>query len=311
MEPSGDLALASPLDETPFAAQEGEALGDVAMKSMGRQLARMFWNEPGARLGVDPEFVHGMRVATRRLRTALQVFSGAIPQRDRATWQRELRWIGRSLGRVRDCDVELLHVKRMAAESAEPESAALLIFANTLEIKRARRRAKLIERFDSPRFAALRTGARPWIEMRARDTLLRGAAVPAHIAGPRIISEWDRLMLEACAVAKRRPTATNVHDLRIAIKHARYAMEYFMDLEGAGARQRAKRLGKLQNMLGARQDAAILLRHMKRYARTIPKEDRQLLLGARTAIEKIARDAQVRKGELNQVLILGAGPDAA
>ncbi|HZE20226.1 MAG TPA: CHAD domain-containing protein, partial [Candidatus Angelobacter sp.] len=98
----------------------------------------------------------------------------------------------------------------------------------------------------------------------------------------------------------------NVHALRIAIKRARYAVEYFADLEGPGASRRAKRLGKLQSMLGARMDAAILLREMKRYARTIPKEDRELELGAQAALGKLERAARVRKSELSRVLVLGS-----
>jgi len=113
-------------------------------------------------------------------------------------------------------------------------------------------------------------------------------------------------MMAACTEAERRPSAAQVHALRIAIKHARYAVEYFADLEGTGASRRAKRLGRLQNMLGARQDAAILLRQMKRYARTIPDEDPELLLGARTAIQKLERAARVRRSELTQVLVLGS-----
>ena len=297
------------LDERGYAAQGGDRLADVAVKTMGRQLSRLFWYEPGTRLGVDPEFVHDMRVATRRLRTALQVFSAAIPAKTRRNWQRELRWIGRALGRVRDCDVELVSVKRMTAKATEPERAALLIFANRLEIKRARRTAKLLSRLDSPRFTALKTLALPWIEMRANSSMVRDADAPAYIAGPRIVAEWDHRMLEACEVAEQDPTAVKVHALRIAIKHARYAVEYFADLEGPGAGRRAKRLGRLQNMLGARQDAAILLRHMKRYAETIPEEDRELILGAQAAIEKIERAARVRTSELRQVWVLGADLD--
>ena len=297
------------LDERGYAAQGGDRLADVAVKTMGRQLSRLFWYEPGTRLGVDPEFVHDMRVATRRLRTALQVFSAAIPAKTRRNWQRELRWIGRALGRVRDCDVELVSVKRMTAKATEPERAALLIFANRLEIKRARRTAKLLSRLDSPRFTALKTLALPWIEMRADSSMVRDADAPAYIAGPRIVAEWDHRMLEACEVAEQDPTAVKVHALRIAIKHARYAVEYFADLEGPGAGRRAKRLGRLQNMLGARQDAAILLRHMKRYAETIPEEDRELVLGAQAAIGKIDRAARVRTSELRQVWVLGADLD--
>jgi len=57
------------------------------------------------------------------------------------------------------------------------------------------------------------------------------------------------------------------------------------------------------------QDAAVVLRHIRRYAATIPEEDRDLLLGARSAIEKIDRAARVKKSELQQVLKLGAEQD--
>jgi CHAD domain-containing protein len=294
------------LDEARFIPQEGDTLGDAARKNLGRQLARMLWNEAGTRLGLDPEYVHDMRVATRRLRAALRVFTGALRAPTRQSWARELRWIGRALGRVRDCDVGLDHIRRMATEASEPERAALGVFANRLEIRRARRRASLIRKLDSPRFAAFRAEARPWIQMRAETRLRRGAEMPAFVVGPRIVAEWDRRMMGACAEAERRPTAARVHALRIAIKNARYAVEYFADLEGTGASRRAKRLGRLQNMLGARQDAAILLRQMKRYARTIPDEDQELLLGARAAIQKLERTARVRKSELKQVLVLGS-----
>jgi len=297
------------LDESPFKPHESDRLADVAVKNMGRQLARMFWYEPGTRVGVDPEYAHDMRVATRRLRTALLVFADVIPGKARREWQRELRWIGRGLGRVRDCDVELERVKKMAAGAPDPERSALLIFANRVEIKRARRRAKLLRRLDSPRFVALKALARPWIEMRADQALVREGDAPAYIAGPRIVADWDRRMLEACRIAEQNPTVENVHALRIAIKHTRYAVEYFSDLEGHGAKHRAKQLGRLQNVLGARQDAAVVLRHIRRYAATIPEEDRDLLLGARSAIEKIDRAARVKKSELQQVLKLGAEQD--
>ncbi len=297
------------LDESPFTPHTSDRLADVTVKNMGRQFARMVWYEPGARVGVDPEYIHDMRVATRRLRTALLVFSDVLPPGSHEVLQRELRWIGRWLGRVRDCDVELDRVRKMAAEAPDPERPALLIFANRVGIKRARRRGKLLRRLDSPRFLALKALARPWIEMRADSALVRDGDLPAYLAGPRIMAEWDRKMLEACRTAEQSPTAENVHALRIAIKHARYAVEYFSDLEGHGAKHRAKQLGRLQNVLGARQDAAILLRHMRRYAATIPEEDRELLLGARSAIEKIDRAARVKKSELQQVLNLGADQD--
>src|SRR5258706_14428307 len=107
-----------------------------------------------------------MGAGRRWVRPALLVLPGAIPAKVRREWEGELRWIGRARGRVRDCDVELEHVRRRVAQATEPERTALLVFLNRVEIKRARRRAKLLEKVDSPRFAELRNRAKPWIEIR-------------------------------------------------------------------------------------------------------------------------------------------------
>ena len=308
------------LVERQYALYEGDRLADVAEKTLGRHLGRMFWNEPGTRLNFDPEYVHDMRVATRRLRTALQVFAIAIPDATREELGSDLQWIGRALGDVRDLDVALKRVESMAVRAPEHERAALYVFARYLEIKRARRRMKLLRRLDSKRFELFRERAQKWIEV--RPGLLGSAAVadqpnapvvpafaPAYMVGPRIVAEWDNRMRDACQEAERKSTPANVHALRIAVKHARYAVEYFMVSEGQSAHQRAKQLARLQDKLGEHQDAAMLLRHLRRYARTIPRRDRQLLLGARGVMDRLEPEIRITRGELHQLWELGAGAD--
>ena len=62
--------------------------------------------EPGTRLGEDPEELHDMRVATRRLRAALSLFEAVLPVRAQV-FREELGWLARLLGTVRDLDVQL------------------------------------------------------------------------------------------------------------------------------------------------------------------------------------------------------------
>ena len=71
-----------------------------------RQLGVLREKEPGTRLGEDIEELHDMRVATRRLRAALALFSTVLPVRAQ-TFREELGWLGRVLGAVRDLDVQL------------------------------------------------------------------------------------------------------------------------------------------------------------------------------------------------------------
>src|SRR5512136_1679849 len=62
-------------------------------------------NRYGALAAADPEYLHQMRVALRRLRTAFGLFSDALPRPVAAELLEELRWLTRALGRARDWDV--------------------------------------------------------------------------------------------------------------------------------------------------------------------------------------------------------------
>jgi CHAD domain-containing protein len=287
-------------DERAYGLNLADRLLDVAHKTFGRHLARLFWNEPGARLGVDAEYVHDMRVATRRLRTALEVLAEGYPDALIAELADDLRWIGRALGRVRDLDVAIAHVERLAAEATSHERPALQIFAQALEVRRAERRLRLVERLDSERFGAFAARARAWADAGppAASTVPEGA-VPGFAVAPRIVARWVDAMREAHAKAEDTMELADLHALRIAAKKARYALEYFADIEGHGAIRRAKRIATLQDFLGDQRDAVSLWERMRKYARTVPKKDRELVLGAGSVLGHLEREARIRKSDLH------------
>src|SRR5919112_1533046 len=88
--------------------------GEVAFAILRRHFAAMLAHEPGVRLGEDPEELHDMRVATRRLRAALKLYSDFLPKRSER-YERDLRWLAGALGEVRDLDV---HLQRLSEESS-------------------------------------------------------------------------------------------------------------------------------------------------------------------------------------------------
>jgi CHAD domain-containing protein len=291
----------APEQERAFALNPADRLVDVAHKTFARHFARLIWNEPGSRLGVDPDYVHDMRVAGRRLRTALDIFAGAIPEEPRKGFSDDLRWMGRALGRVRDLDVALGQVTLLAAEAPALERPALSIFAQTLALDRARRRLRLIERLDSERFAAFVAAARAWVAAGPPPPAsVPAGGVPAYTGGPRLAAAETGAMGEVYERAERTLAAADLHALRIAAKRARYALEYFGDLEGPGMMRRAKRIAGLQDYLGAHQDAGTLLRRMKKYAKTIPRRDRDLTLAAGSVLGHLERAARLRRGELQR-----------
>jgi CHAD domain-containing protein len=131
----------------------------AARKVLARQAFKMTANLEGTRLDLDPEFLHDLRVATRRSRFALRLlrewFGGARcePLRD------ELRWIGGLLGAVRDLDVFIDRLEHDLAR-AEAEPAAVEKVLRLLHRKRDAARRELVPALDSARFAAVVDGLR-------------------------------------------------------------------------------------------------------------------------------------------------------
>ena len=82
---AGLLALGEEIPGTPdlgpTEVSATSTMGEVAFAVLRRQLAVVRAKEPGTRLGEDPEELHDMRVATRRLRAALSLFEGVLPVR--------------------------------------------------------------------------------------------------------------------------------------------------------------------------------------------------------------------------------------
>ena len=86
--------------------------GDDRWAEAGRKvlrfhLARMLARVPGVIAGDDPEDVHTMRVAGRRMRAAWRVFGDGFERAARRRYVDDLREIGARLGAVRDLDVLL------------------------------------------------------------------------------------------------------------------------------------------------------------------------------------------------------------
>src|SRR3712207_2014084 len=103
------------------------SVGEVAFAILRRHFAEMLAHEPGVRLGEDPEDLHDMRVATRRLRAALKLYADALPKRAER-YESDLRWVAGALGEVRDLDVHLELLSREASRNGEvPEEVLALL----------------------------------------------------------------------------------------------------------------------------------------------------------------------------------------
>src|SRR5262245_14214908 len=117
-------------------------LSDLAFRVVRTQLALLHSHEAGARAGHDPEELHDMRVATRRLRAALRCFQEVLPP-DGGLLYHELGWLASGLSTVRDLDVQLARVQELALVVPAAEQDSLGVIVEILQQDRARARESL------------------------------------------------------------------------------------------------------------------------------------------------------------------------
>jgi triphosphatase len=123
-------------------------------------------NETAALSGLDPEGVHEMRVALRRMHAALSDFREIIPAAQLAWMKRETEWLITSLGAARDWDVFLSELLA-PVESAQPGDAGLAKLRMAAETERKKSYAGARRAIRSPRYAALLTRMRRWLSTKS------------------------------------------------------------------------------------------------------------------------------------------------
>jgi triphosphatase len=237
-------------------------MGELAFAVLRRQLGVVRAKEPGTRLGEDPEELHDMRVATRRLRAALSLFAGVLPVRAQG-FREELGWLGRLLGAVRDLDVQLQILEGMAATDIDRSVGPggdghdpLAELAALLERERAAARTAMLSGLDSVRWDRLVKGLTAMAQQGpARRSLT--TRVPAEIGLPELVMARHDKVTRAAKRARRSGAVSDFHALRIRCKRLRYAVEFSADVYGDRASRFVRELTVLQDELGEMQDAEV------------------------------------------------------
>jgi CHAD domain-containing protein len=188
-------------------------------------LAHLRKHLPIARQGQDPEGVHQVRVAVRRLRVWLQLAGMRVLEDD-------LAWLVRAAGQVRDLEVLLLHPDLPPA------------FQKWARVRLKQARTEFIPVLDSPRLAGL---------LQALSILppLDGKAAQARLA--RLAQRVERRAEEWRA----EDSIESLHALRRALRRLRYAREWLQ--------QDSEIVKKLQDIFGQVGDLSFTLNYLSIY----------------------------------------------
>lgn len=212
----------------------------------------------------DPDGVHDMRVASRRLRAALSDFGGLLPKKPGKAFRVYVREITRLLGEPRELDVMLEMLARRKKNSTGPARTA---YNYALRKTRARRASfaphclDALALVESPEFQQHAQAVLDGLEERskcyvkqARKSLVRRFR--------QLCGEYD--------LWRKTDEEERLHALRIAFKKFRYACELYAPLYGDKFNAFIKRLKETQDVLGAWNDCRTLRNELSAIAKEAP-----------------------------------------
>jgi CHAD domain-containing protein len=263
------LAPAPAPEFAPTAIDSSMPIADVALANLRRYLGGWYLHEPGARLGDDPEELHDLRVAGRRLDAILRQFRSSLPPpflRIRPTFKKVLR----ALGDTRDLDVALSELERYSRKLPESDRDGVEPLKQHLVSQRGRARARMLSVLDS-------VSVQKDLQ-RLTSTLAAPSATPQQLSrelalnvAPEFIRKRYRKVRKGADLLTPKSPVEAYHEVRGHVKKLRCALEAVAAIYGKPADEMLRALRRWQEKLGVQQDAAVASRRLQVLAGAPPK----------------------------------------
>jgi inorganic triphosphatase YgiF len=275
-----------------FLVSEQDSVPHSCRKVLAGEAWRMRASMAGARQDLDIEYVHLLRVATRRARFAVRLFAAFFPPDAAPAVRAELGWIAGLLGSVRDLDVLLDNLSRQVSLLDSPADFEEAVRGHLLRTRLPAREA-LAAALGSQRFEGL-------LALLESPPLAAGdgdgsPSVP-HFAEGRVGKAMARL-----GKWMGRPTEdfldADLHRLRILFKRLRYTCEFFRPLFPREIGELISACIGYQDCLGALQDAAVAASLLQTLAEDSAREAPAGFLMSLGALAQLQRDTRRAKRE--------------
>jgi len=253
----------------PTAVDSSMAIVDVALANLRRYLSAWHLHEPGARLGDNPEELHDLRIAGRRLDAILRQFRSSLPAsflRIRPT----LKKILRALGDARDLDVALGELEMFGRELPESDRDSIEPLKQYLVSERVRARARMLSVLDS---VSVQENLQKLTALLAAPSVASQQSSPelALNVAPELIRRRYRKVRKSANLLTSDSSMEAYHAVRGLVKKFRYTLEAVAAIYGKPADEMLRTLRRWQEKLGVQQDAAVAIRRLKALASAPPK----------------------------------------
>ena len=241
-------------------------LDDTIERVIASVLGQFVANWPALTETRHPESIHQMRVALRRLRTALAFFNRSLPCAEFEIFRSEAKRIASALAPARDLDAfrQLVEDGPLTHYAQEGESFEALL--TTVEARRMVAYAMAQNIIDHPSTTQFVLKLRAFLAHKGWRNTLSGAELlrltePAALFAHEALEWLHKRALKRGRRLLLKPPEER-HRVRVVLKKIRYTAEFFSSFFG-GARPYIRTVSKLQDGLGAYNDAASATHHLR------------------------------------------------
>jgi len=271
-------------DLVPAAPVSTDAGATRLREMLATQRRSLLAHDPGVRLGNCAENVRRHRVAARRSRTFLRATRAYVDPSWRRSLAQPLRRLSEATGPVRDLDVLLEHLPPHLQELDDTDQSGAAVLMANLAQSRDDAQRRLLDALDEDDYQFLLT--RLHLPPRLRNGV---EAIPLG----RIARREFRVLAKIAARLGAAPGDAGLHELRIALKRARYAAELSAP-SGKAGRSFFEAAKTLQGLLGEHQDATVA-ESLLRASTVIDKSTAAAFVAGRIAERQVARRTRAKE----------------
>src|SRR4051794_14834478 len=262
--------------------------GDVLLAHVREQVQQVRAQDLLVRLDAH-DAVHKMRVATRRLRSALTTF-GPLVDADLADRLRdELKWLAGELGAARDAEVMRDRVRTAVETEADVVDSRPVAAVADAELGQAYRTAhdRVPAELDGDRSHDLLMALEGLVRappLTGRAARRAGKVLPRQVA--RSYTKVRKIVAQAGATPPGAEREELLHDARKAAKRSRYAGESVSVVFGKDAVRFAAAMEDVQEALGEHQDSVLTRERLRELAQQTTSTEAAFLYGRLHALEE-------------------------
>lgn len=268
---------------TPEPAKSPGLTGDMpcreaALRSFDFYFKNLLWNEKGTRTGGDPEFLHYLRVASKRLRVSLSIFGKYFPEDDISRYKNELKSLAPILGKARDTDVYLEFLNEKASgEMPLDELNVFNRYKNFFLNRRKLRQKAVLKKLESEDYKRFAGEFANFISRASITGNGIGESRVNEIIDGEISAKVEKLIAHSKKLTMKS-SDSKLHKFRIRCRKLRYSVEIFLNITGTRGEGLDRMLIELQRSLGSHHDAVTAGQKLEAYMKTHREDSKSVVL---------------------------------